>query len=52
MNNKRKKFSDGAMAGMYAKIFKLLWYSALPCADLNGLNLNPMLKECSYSGKK
>jgi hypothetical protein len=24
----------------------------MPCADLDGLNMNPLLKECSYSGKK
>jgi hypothetical protein len=45
-------FSEGSMAGMYEKIFRLLWYSAMPCADLDGLNMNPLLKECSYSGKK
>ena len=40
------------MAHVYPNLFRLLWYSMLPCFSIPGINSRHMLKQCKWAGKE
>ena len=45
-------FDQENMGTLYPNLFKILWYSTLPCFKLPGLTEKSMIKSCSFKGKK
>ena len=51
-HHKRAKayFDQANMATLYPNLFRILWYSTLPCFELPGLTQKFMTKSCSFGG--
>ena len=45
-------FKQADMKKLYPNLFKLLWYSSLPCIALPGLSTEYMIKSCEFAGEK
>ena len=51
-NQAKDYFKKSDMTKLYPNLFKLLWYSALPCSTLPELSTSFMLKSCQLAGEK
>ena len=52
MKNLIHSFLDQPMiAHVYPNLFRLLWYSMLPCFPIPGINSRSMLKQCKWAGQ-
>jgi len=48
----KKYFSESKITKTYPNLFKLLWYSFLPCSQLFNITNNPIMKKCMWDGKE
>jgi len=51
-NTTTSYFSSPAFSTAYPNLFKLLWYSSLPCHRLPGINSANLLRKCQLHGKE
>ena len=47
----RNYFESPKFQKAYPSLFKLLWYSSLPCSDLLGAKTGSLLRRCSWQGE-
>ena len=45
-------FSSSNMTTVYPNLFKLLWYSSLPCIVIPGIQENNIIKKCEWQGRE
>ena len=45
-------FSSGNFSKAYPDLFRLMWYSSLPCFKMPGINSHNMLQSCEWQGQR